>query len=560
MHGRHPLVLSLIVVLTGSWPLRADPADDLLRLAPPDAAVTFVVRDLKTHAKAVAGSPFARWLAESPIGRQLADPQARQKLAAVEKLLAEQIGLTAEQLLADVFGDALVLAYQPGPAGKPEQESGVILVRARNPESLAKLVEAVNRLQRGSGELAAVRDRAYRDRTYLEREKAVGGREYVYHRDGVLAFSGQEAAIRAVIDREQASDRQSAVADGIGRLGLADKLAVCWFAPRRFDADLRAKAEAAADPGERAFLTEFQKVWAATDGVAVYAHPDRGLELGLAVAADPGKLPPAVRDVLFPARVNPGLWGAVPADAMIAFGGRVNVPKLLAVVETFLPAEGKAGLRAAVADGLGPLVGKGKLAAVLAGVGPGWVAWASPPAGKDVWIPHWAVAVELAEPARVPVLQMLDFATQLLRLDYNRKHADQIELLGPADGGSVRTLANEVAFPTGFRPSFGLNGGRLVIADSPETVSRFGQPTPPVVDQPLLSVSATRLRRYLADNSAEVTVAMARWTGKPKEQVAAEVFAFGASLSALDRLELRHSAADGRLKLWLRAEFVQPLK
>jgi hypothetical protein len=57
-----------------------------------------------------------------------------------------------------------------------------------------------------------------------------------------------------------------------------------------------------------------------------------------------------------------------------------------------------------------------------------------------------------------------------------------------------------------------------------------------------------------------VTAALVRWTGRPKEQIAAEVFAFGVSLSAFDRLELRHTAADGQFRLWLHAEFVKPLK
>jgi hypothetical protein len=547
--------LAIVVLLCVPTAGRAGPVEDLLQLVSPDAAMTVVIRDLKTHARAVAGSPFVKWLDESPLGRQFADPKDRQKLQEVEKYLTAQLGLTTDQLLDDIFGDAIAFAYQPGPGGKPEGEAGVFLVRARNPELLAKFVDGFNRTQQESGELKAVAERTHRDRVYRVREKPDGGREFFYVNARTLAFSEHEPAIRAVIDRELSADRSaSAVAAGIARLGLADRLAVCWFAPRLFDAELAAKAESAPSANEKAFLTEFRKVWAATDGVALYAHPDRGLEVGVAVSTDPAKLPAATRDVLFPPTGEGGLGGGAPADAMIAAGGRVHVPKLVAAVESYLPANGRAGFRAAIADGLGPLVGKDKLDAVLAGIGPQWAAWAAPPATGS-WVPRWAVTVGLADAARRPVAQAMESVAHLIRLDYNRKHADQIELVDTP----VKHLTNPAAFPDGFRPAYSVTSAGLVIASAPEAVPPTGS-APPATDPPVIRVNAARLGAFLADHTPQVTAALVRWTGRPRAEIAAELFAFGVGLAAFERIELRHTADDGNVRVWLTVEFVKPLK
>ncbi|HET6575083.1 MAG TPA: hypothetical protein VFG68_15860, partial [Fimbriiglobus sp.] len=353
----------------------ADPVGEVLWLVPPDTSICLVVRDLRTHLKAIEGSPFEKWLEQSPLGKKLTDPAELAKIEQLETFLKTQFGVGFEQLLDDVIGDAVVLAYQPGPPGKPEAEAGVVFINARKPDLLARLVEKLNDFQTKSGEIKSVRPMTYRGQQYFEREKAAGEREYYLVRGGILAFSGQEKAIRDVIDQAAVpADRPSRVAAGIAALGLAGHCAVCWFDPRGFDAELAAKAEAAKDDGERAFLKRFAGVWAATDGLALYAQPGHGLELGVVARFDREKLPKEVRELVF-STGGSALWAAVPDDAILAVGGRINVPKLLAGVEAFLPADGKAGLKKAIEGGLAPVVGRDKLSAVLAGLGPDWAVW-----------------------------------------------------------------------------------------------------------------------------------------------------------------------------------------
>jgi hypothetical protein len=515
----------------------------------------------------LAESPFADWLEKSPLGKHFADPKELTKIAHLEKFLADQFGVTPDQLLDDVLGDAIVLAYQPGPPGKPDAESGVLLVHARKPEVLARLVGKLNEFQQRSGEIKAVREKSHRDRLYFDREKAAGGREYYLLRGGVLAFSGQERAVRGVIEQDlaapPASEDPGRVAAGLRRAGVADKFLACWFDPRGFDAELKAKADAAKDPGEKAFLARFADVWAATEGVALYAHPGRGLELGVVAAVDREKLPKEVRDAV-PKPGGSALWAVVPDDAIFAAGGRIDLPKMLATAGAFLPADGQAKLKEALDQGLGPAVGRDRLPALLAGLGPDWAVWMTPPRkGDDTWVPGWTAVLKLSgEDAARAALQGLDTAAALVRFAYNRDHADQIELSQESqDGIAVRVLSN-AKFPPGFRPAYAVKQGYLVVASSPESVRRIAAPSvdrPGATDPPLLRLSATHLRGYLTKHRSAIAKAVAGWSGKPAKDVEKELEDLLAVLEAFDKVELHQSAAGGTYRLSLHIDFVKPL-
>ena len=556
-------LLTLLAVAVLPAAARADAADDALRLVPPDTAICVVVRDLRTHGRAAAGSPFAKWVRQSSLAKQFADPEDVKRVFTFVNFLSEQIGATPDEFLDDVLGDAVVFAYQPGPPGKPEEEAGVVLVRPRKPEVFARVVGKLNDLQQKSGEVKAVREKTHRDRTYFEREKAAGASEFYLLRGGLFAYSGQEAAIRRVIEQDltASAGKLGKVATSLRSLGVADKLAVCWFNPRGFDAELKSKIEAAKAPAEKAFLTQFGKVWSAADGVALYAHPGTGLEVGLVAHADPGKLPKEVHGVLFPAARVGGVAGAIPVDALVAATGRLSVPKMLDAIGSFLPPAEREKLLAGLTDGLGPLVGRDRLPGVLAGLGPDWAVWLAAPT-TDSWVPEWTAAVRVADgdTARA-VGQAVDAAAQLIRVDHNRKHADPIDLGEETrDGLTVKFLTSK-AFPPGLRPAYAVRDGYLVLAGSPDAVRRFKLPSPAgSADVPVLRVSAARVRDYLGRHKRAVAEAVAKGSNRPVADVEKELGDLAAALEAFDRIEVTQSAADGTVRVAVRVEFVKPLK
>ena len=140
---RVPQYAALILIVLVCLPTvrAANPArDELLKLVPPDTAVCLVVQGLRDRAKAIGESPFSTWVAEkfAPLVNASADIQ---KIRDTEKILTTILGISTADLRDELLGDAIVLAYQPGPPGKPEAESGSILLKARNPETLRKLID-----------------------------------------------------------------------------------------------------------------------------------------------------------------------------------------------------------------------------------------------------------------------------------------------------------------------------------------------------------------------------------------------------------------------------------
>jgi hypothetical protein len=548
----------------------ANPTSDVLRLVPPGTRICLVARDLRTHIRAIEGSPFEKWLERSAIGKRLTDPSEMAKIRQLESFLHDQFGIGFDQILDDLIGDVVVLAYQPGPPGKPEDEAGVVLINARKPELLGRLIEKLNSFQQKSGEIKSVNRKDHRGQHYFERLKSNGDPEYYFFRDGILAFSGQERAIREVIEQDaNPLDGKGRVAAGIAALGLTEHCLVCWFDPRGFDAELSIKANATKDDGEKAFLTQFAKIWSATHGFALYAQPGRGLELGMVARFDAEKLSNEVRTLILPNNKGAAIWGSIPEDALLAIGGQLNVPQLLGAFETFLPHEGKLGLQKAIEGGLAPVVGRDKLPAVLSGLGPDWAVWVTaPPKDAPTSLPEWTAALKLTDSQKNEmhvgrtVYQAVDFAAQMVRFAYNKDHSDQIELSEETkDGVTVKVFANEKKFPNGLRPSFGLNAGYLVVASSPEGVRRFKKPIAEnsQFETPILRFSPRHLRNYLKEHREAIIKAAVQCSGKSKTAIETELSELVAILEAVDKVEVHHKVDDSKIRLSLLIEFVEPL-
>src|SRR5205085_1348112 len=107
----------------------------------------------------------------------------------------------------DILGDAVVLAYSPGPPAKPEDERGVILLRARDPQLLAGLIDRLNKMQQKQGDLRELVPIEHRSSTYFRRVEKRKTNYYLL-RDKLLVLSAQEDILRGVIDRLGTSDER----------------------------------------------------------------------------------------------------------------------------------------------------------------------------------------------------------------------------------------------------------------------------------------------------------------------------------------------------------------
>jgi hypothetical protein len=563
-------VATVVLLALAAEAVRAAPRDDALRLAPPDAALVLVVQDARDHVRDLGQSPFAEWFPTSGLGKQLLTSVDLGGLKGSLVPLFGELGVTPEDLLNDVLGDAFVFAYSPAPAGNPTDERAVFLLRLRKPETLTKLLDRLNAIQIKNGEVKEVVRRTHNGEVYFERQKQKpgDGSDFYCFRGDVFAFSSSEPDIKAVIDR----DRTIASVDKnvpelvakMTRLGVADSLLVVLVNPRPFDSEVKARVDRA-KPDERLFLERFQEVWKALDTAALYLRLGSDLELGVSVRFKPDRLPPETQSWLTGPRTPARIWSAIPDDTLIAIAGRFRAAELIETLGSLVPDKGKNALKAAVEQHIGPIVGKDKLPLVLAALGPDWALWAMAPNGTG-YLPTAIAAVEVSgngEAGRV-LLDALDYGFRTARVSYNSGHPDQIEVQETRDGDVIiRSLVNDKGFPTGFRPSFALKGGYLLIATSPDAIKAFRAPTDkprPSGDVTLVRYSAAATRSYLLANRTRLAKFLSDTGNGDEKELLKQLDQIIGILEPLDRVELITSGETDGIRLAVRVKFVKPLK
>lgn len=557
------MLRSLAIAALAFWPAvtLAGPAEPLLQHVSPHATICVVLQDLRTHLKTVGESPFAAWFPESTLGKQLLGRGEIKKILEVDKLLRDQFGVPASAIVDEILGDAVVFAYQPGPPEKPQDEAGLILVKPRKPALLLQLIGKMDELQKTSGELRGTQAVMHRNRSYTAREKVAGGSEFYFVHDGIFAFSGQESAIRSLIDRTLASPSapnfRPHVAAGLRRLGVQDKAAVLWVNPRGFDLAVGAKAEAATDAKDKAFLTQFRKLWSAVDGVAVYAHPDHGLDVGVVVGVRRGEVPAELAAVWPASTEGSAALAAVPANALVSVGGRVDLAKLTGAVGSFLPGEGegKTTLQAVLEKNLGPVFGRDRLPTVLRGIGPDWASFVLPPDDGN-WQPRGGVAIRVSADVTPAMSNALSLGFQLIRLAYNQSHTEQLDVAEQKQADvAVKVLTG---LPDGVHPCFAVKSGYLIVASSPSVIAEFS-PKAETTAAPRLRVLTGRLREYLTRHREPIAKSLAAAHGKTADEVTKELTRLMAVLELFDRVEITPSTDDDRIKLNVRFEFSKRL-
>lgn len=554
-----PRTLAVLVALAAAAPVAASPRDELLRAAPRDAAMVVLVQNARDHARRVADSPFAAWFPTTPLGKLLGNSADLKAAQASGRDAFAALGVTPDELLDDVVGDALGFAFSPSPTGDEKDERAVVLVRPRKPETLRRVIDRLNEVQKQDREITAVVPRPHAGGTYFERQKATGGPEFYCFRGGVFAFSSNPADVRAVLERDLAA--KTDLPDRLAKLGVGDAVLVVLVNPRALDADLKAKvAEAKGD--ERAVLERFAEGWQALDAAAVYLSVGADLELGVAAQFHPGGLTPRAKGWLTGARAAGAFWEHVPDDALVAVGGRLQATELLDGIASLLPEDGKKSLRAGIDDTLGPLVGKDRLPGVLAALGPDWGVCVGSPRG-DQFLPTVVAAVHVKEPdAARSLAQAVEYGFLTARLAYNIKHADQIAIGEERDGDVViKSLTGAKAFPPGFAPSFALKGGYLLVAGSPGAIREFAPRTRlNSAESVTARVSATAVRAYLQTHRAKLAKFLADSGAGAEKDLLAQFDHITLALEPFDRVEVVSRGDENGMRVALRVKLAKPLK
>jgi hypothetical protein len=541
-----------LVLFCAGLACAGSPRAEVLRHVPDDTALCVLLEGLRDRGNALAGSPFVANFAQSALGKSAAERAEVKQLLAVEKQVAAFTGLTAQRLRDEVLGDLVVLAYRPGPPGKPEDEQGLVLVHARDPKALAALIRHVNDLEKKSGKLAGLEERTHRGVTYTCRKEKDAPTYYAV-RGSLLLFSGQEAMLRRAIeaDADLKADAVAPLEQALQRLGVAGSLVTLWINPRAYDAELALKLS----------KTTFEAYWKALEGLAVALQLDSDVTLSLAVTGRPEKVSPAARAMLKSLAEPNKLWRALPEEPLFAVAGRIDFAALLDLVGEFLPKEGQQGLVGELQK-LGAPLGKNFVREVLPALGPDLGLIVLPPTQEQKgFIPRLLLSLRVKpteEAVDRALLRGLDTLATLVLLGHNGKNSDKLlslkqESLGKID---LSYLTGEGVFPVGVRPAFGFVRGHLTLASSPEVLralaallsedASLDATAPGAV--PVVRVSFAAWRAYLTQWKGEIVKALVAEGSQPNEAEKL-VVAWGMGLEYLDRLEVRHQPGAGRILL-----------
>ncbi len=554
----------------------AGPRDELLRVAPSDAALVVVVQNGRDHFRNLSQSPFVKWVPSTAIGKKLLDSLEIKQLRESAAMIFRELDTTPEALIDDVLGDAVAFAYSPALPDQPNSERAVILVRPRKVESLQKLLDRLNALQTKSGELKAIDRKEHAGAAYFQRQKSEGSPEFYCFRGDLFAFSGSEADIKSFIDRDKAappvSEKTPELVARMQKLGVADAAGVILINPRPLDAEVKARV-ASAKPAEKRFLERFAEVWAALDTAAVYLALDTNLEVGVSLRFHPDKLPADAKKWLTGLGTGSRAARLIPKDAMFGVAGHIRAAELIDLVASLAPIEdGKPGVKEWIAQTLGPVVGRDNLPLVLDALGPNWAVWAEPPV-KDSFLPTLVAAIEISGEGEARVkaekslVQALEFGFLMARVAYNATHPDQIELKeekDPKSGAVIRSLVNEKGFPPGLRPSFAVVNGYLVLATSSEAIERFEVPAADKQqpgDTTLAVFSGPRTREYLRAHGPKLAKFLSEMGAVGDEKKTREILeALADVLELIDSADVITRPDENGLRIAVRIKPTLPLK
>jgi hypothetical protein len=490
------------------------PADELLRLVPPDATAVLTVEGLRDQVRQIGASRLVADLRDLPVVRVWHESEKYRNLKHSCSEIEATLGVKLSDLRDELLGDAVVLVLRLDPDAPPDpsRARGLLLLRARDPALLERLIGAVNTAQRAGGELERVGDRLRAGTTYHVREFAGGsGRPpewYFSDPDGTFAFSNSEAMIQGVIDRRSALRGGASAGPGLGdlpklaavRRRLPERpLARLYVDPRAIERML-AMAPRSGKPSDARSRAMLERHLAAVDyaGAALVWRSD-AIVVHAVETLDPSRLDGWLRRWASDSRLVRPELRRVPPTALALVSAHVDLPALREAIYQFVPEGDHQRLRNLEALLTGLLLGHDVTSRILPALGPGVIAYldgpaeptaengegAGPPSGRGGLFPV-VVVVDISGdgggtgpdsrrrglPAPV-VSDALENALRtllaLLAMDEKRGEGRAGIATFEAAGASVTTLSAPIRFAYAIdRP-----GGRLVLGTSASAVARY---------------------------------------------------------------------------------------
>jgi hypothetical protein len=381
------------------------PADRLMRLVPADMAVTISVEDLRGHASSVLKSRLAGEFQQVPAVRAWFASEQCQQLERSRLQIETLLGATVADVRDDLLGDAVILALRlPTDAHvNASLARGLLLVQARDPELLDRLIRVINSTQKDNGELANVGDLERNGTTYHVREFPAGtdrpAEWYVAYPDGTFAFSNSEALIQSVVDRKSVERTKGDPVKPVQRVdpGLAElprvkvvrsklpprALVRVFFDPRQVER-LLANAPRPNGRNDPRVIALLERYLAAVDYAgAALTWNDNSIVIHTVETLNSSLLDPWIRQWAADTRSADPTLERVPPSALALAAGHVHGPALFDALSQIVPEKDQAKLANLETLLTGLLLGQDLRTGILALMGPSVIAYLDAPSEAD---------------------------------------------------------------------------------------------------------------------------------------------------------------------------------
>ncbi len=525
--GVVPCLASILALAAASVGGRARAAyppavvEDLLRLVPADASLVLTIEGLRDHVRSIGASRLAADLRRLPAVKSWLESEKYRHWKRSCSEIEASLGVKLADLRDQVLGDAVVLVLRL-PADAPPDPSrarGLLLLRARDPALLVRLIDVINSSQRGSGELARVQDRRRAGTTYYVREfPENSGRPpewYVGYPDGTFAFSNSEAMIQAVVDRKPPGpspprvgstnvEKPKEVGPCLGdlpklaavRRRLPDRaLARLYVDPRAIERLLTMAPRPAKPADDRVVATLERHLASVEYAGAALVWRDDAIVVHAVETLDASRVDGWLRRWAGDSRACRAELRRVPKTAIALAAAHVDATALREAIDRVTPEGDHQRLRNMEALATGLLLGQDLASRVLPVLGPGVIAYLDAPAddgekaqatpGRGRLFPVVLVVDLAGDPGRanqptrgqVPAAPTVSDALEnalrtvltMMALDEKRGQGRAGLATTEVAGATVTTLST----PIPFAYAIDRNGGRLVLGTSAASVARY---------------------------------------------------------------------------------------
>lgn len=468
---------------------RAD--DSVLKLVPADAGLILSIENARDHCQAILKTDIVQEFRRLPVVEAWRkSPKAQKSIESREKI-EEFLEASFHQIGEEIFGDSVALALI-APTDSPRDARGLLILRARDPELLKRLVDKIDADQKRKGEVIESAEHRRGEITYVTRkfreDMKRSGDAYATFPDGTFAISNSQPLIEWVIDRKAKPEADSA-ADLPGFKTVADRLPKNAAARVFLSADLarRVAAKLPSDnkPGSKKALEIIRSYADALQyaGAALTVE-DSAIAIRTAQSFEPEKLRQLAGWFVSPSssdRDGPGpRLDSVPASTVAIASVNFDVAGLYGALTSFVPENDRPKLEKLEALAKTVLLGLDLRSKVLAALGPRSIAYVGAPSGDPAEkgpnrLPFpLVIATEIREPAgggdgAPSVAAAVDNALRFLltALSLDEKRVPPGSRVETKDG--VTSL--NVPFPFAFavdRP-----GRRVAVGSSAAAVARY---------------------------------------------------------------------------------------